>query len=333
MTALVQVRDLKVTFASEQGAIHAVNGVDFDLLPKKTLCILGESGSGKSVTLRSLMRLHSPKRTTITGTINVDGVDIVAASESQMSAIRGCLVSMIFQEPMTALDPVFTIGRQIEETIIRHEDTSHRAARARALELLDLVQIPSARQRLDAYPHELSGGLRQRAMIAVALAVRPKLLLADEPTTALDATVQIQVLLLLKRLQAEMGMGVIFVTHDLGVAAEVADRIAVMYAGRFIEEGAAEDILRRPQHPYVEGLLGATVSVASRGKRLISIPGSPPNLRRLPQGCAFAPRCSFVIPDCRTAIPDLVGMAPDRTVRCLRPAATRERLVAEERVS
>ncbi|HEY0220562.1 MAG TPA: ABC transporter ATP-binding protein, partial [Afipia sp.] len=264
---------------------------------------------------------------------NVDGADIVAASENQMSAIRGGLVSMIFQEPMTALDPVFTIGRQIEETIIRHEGNSRRAARARALELLELVQIPSARQRLDAYPHELSGGLRQRAMIAVALAIKPKLLLADEPTTALDATVQIQVLLLLKRLQAELGMGVIFVTHDLGVAAEVADRIAVMYAGRFIEEGASEDILRRPQHPYVEGLLGATVSVASRGKRLISIPGSPPNLRKLSQGCAFAPRCSFVIPGCRIAMPDLVEGASDRAVRCLRPATTRERLVVEERVS
>jgi len=331
MTPLVQVRDLQVAFASERGAIHAVNGVDFDLQAKETLCILGESGSGKSVTLRSLMRLHPPKRTTITGTIKLDGVDIVTASENQMSDVRGRLVSMIFQEPMTALDPVFTIGRQIEETIGRHEGVSRRAARARALELLELVQIPSARQRLDAYPHELSGGLRQRAMIAVALAVKPKLLLADEPTTALDATVQIQVLLLLKRLQAELGMGVIFVTHDLGVAGEIADRIAVMYAGKFIEEGTAEDILRRPQHPYVEGLLGATVSGASRGKRLVSIPGAPPNLRTLPQGCAFAPRCSFVIPACRTDVPELVGFSDGRTVRCIRPAATREPLVAEER--
>ncbi|RTL49482.1 MAG: ABC transporter ATP-binding protein [Bradyrhizobiaceae bacterium] len=328
MVPLVQVRDLHVTFASERGDIHAVNGVDFDLWPKETLCILGESGSGKSVTLRSLMRLHPPKRTTISGEINVDGVDVVTTTEKAMSLVRGRLVSMIFQEPMTALDPVFTIGRQIEETIIRHEGVSHKTAYARALELLELVQIPNAKQRLNAYPHEMSGGLRQRAMIAVALAAKPKLLLADEPTTALDATVQIQVLLLLKRLQAELGMGIIFVTHDLGVAGEIADRIAVMYAGKFIEEGSSDDVLRRPQHPYVEGLLGATVTGASRGKRLVSIPGSPPNLRTLSQDCAFAPRCSYVMPACRSGVPGLVQSEDGRAVRCIRPASTRERLVA-----
>ncbi|MFG1409791.1 ABC transporter ATP-binding protein [Xanthobacter sp. VTT E-85241] len=320
---LVKVRDLNVAFVSKEATLHAVNGVNFDLAPKETLCILGESGSGKSVTLRSLMRLHPPKRTRITGTIEVDGTDIVAASERELSSIRGRLVSMIFQEPMTALDPVFTIGKQITETIRRHEGVSHQEAQRRALDLLELVQIPSARQRLDAYPHELSGGLRQRAMIAVALSVRPKLLLADEPTTALDATVQIQVLLLLKRIQAELGMGVIFVTHDLGVAGEIADRIAVMYAGRFIEEAPAEALLEAPEHPYVEGLLGATVTPASRGRRLTAIPGSPPNLRTLPVGCAFAPRCTSAEPNCRAAVPDLRALAPDRTVRCIHPAGLR----------
>ncbi|MFG1425631.1 ABC transporter ATP-binding protein [Roseixanthobacter glucoisosaccharinicivorans] len=334
---LVKVRDLNVAFVSKEATLHAVNGVDFDLAPKETLCILGESGSGKSVTLRSLMRLHPPKRTRITGTIEVDGTDIVAASERELSSIRGRLVSMIFQEPMTALDPVFTIGKQITETIRRHEGVTQQEAQRRALDLLELVQIPSARQRLDAYPHELSGGLRQRAMIAVALSVRPKLLLADEPTTALDATVQIQVLLLLKRIQAELGMGVIFVTHDLGVAGEIADRIAVMYAGRFIEEAPAEPLLEAPEHPYVEGLLGATVTPASRGRRLTAIPGSPPNLRTLPTGCAFAPRCPSVEPACRAAVPDLRAIAPDRTVRCIHPAGLRPpmppamALAAEER--
>ncbi|MFG1462397.1 ABC transporter ATP-binding protein [Xanthobacter sp. DSM 24535] len=320
---LVKVRDLNVAFVSKEATLHAVNGVNFDLAPKETLCILGESGSGKSVTLRSLMRLHPPKRTRITGTIEVDGTDIVAASEHDLSAIRGRLVSMIFQEPMTALDPVFTIGKQITETIRRHEGVSHREAQRRALDLLELVQIPSARQRLDAYPHELSGGLRQRAMIAVALSVRPKLLLADEPTTALDATVQIQVLLLLKRIQAELGMGVIFVTHDLGVAGEIADRIAVMYAGRFIEEAPTEPLLEAPEHPYVEGLLGATVTPASRGRRLTAIPGSPPNLRTLPEGCAFAPRCIYTEPACRAAVPPLEAIAPQRAVRCIHPAGAR----------
>jgi peptide/nickel transport system ATP-binding protein len=224
---------------------------------------------------------------------------------------------MIFQEPMTALDPVFKIGSQIAETIIRHEGTSRAEAERRALDLLELVQIPSAKQRLDAYPFELSGGLRQRAMIAIALSCRPKLLLADEPTTALDATVQIQILLLLRRLQQELGMGVIFVTHDLGVAAEIADRIAVMYAGRFIEEGATSALMRGPLHPYTQGLLGATVHPGLRGKRLATIPGAPPNLERLPQGCAFAPRCTRAEPACLTEVPAARRPSPGRAARCV----------------
>ncbi|MDB5554495.1 MAG: Peptide/nickel transport system ATP-binding protein, partial [Rhizobium sp.] len=242
---------------------------------------------------------------------------MVDISDAKLNSLRGRLVSMIFQEPMTALDPVFTIGRQIAETIIRHEGISRADADRRALDLLELVQIPSAKRRLAAYPHELSGGLRQRAMIAIALSCRPKLLLADEPTTALDATVQIQVLLLLHKLQQELGMGIIFVTHDLGVAGEIADRIAVMYAGRFVEEGPVRDVMRTPMHPYTRGLLGATVHAGMRGKRLTTIPGAPPDLSDLPPGCAFAPRCSEVTRSCTTEVPALHKLGPERGARCV----------------
>jgi peptide/nickel transport system ATP-binding protein len=314
---LVRARRLAVKFTQRNGFVHAVNGVDFDLNERDVLCILGESGSGKSVTLRALMRLNPPSKTLMSGTLVVGGHDVVAASERQMSALRGAFVSMIFQDPMTSLDPVFTIGRQITETILRHERIDRSEARRRALNLLELVQVPSARRRLDAYPHELSGGLRQRAMIAIALSCRPKLLLADEPTTALDASVQIQILFLLREIQQEMGMGMIFVTHDLGVAGEIADRIAVMYAGRFIEEGPVEDLMQTPLHPYARGLLGATVHDGSRGSRLVTIPGAPPDLRHLPDGCAFAPRCSETEGICLEGIPSLRRPSAGRAVRCV----------------
>jgi peptide/nickel transport system ATP-binding protein len=316
--ALVHVRDLTVRFVLRDATVHAVNGVSFDLAAREVLCILGESGSGKSVTLRALMRLNPPRRTRLDGTVIVGGHDMRAAPESALPDIRGRVVSMIFQEPMTALDPVFTIGRQIAETVIRHEGLSRQDAERRALELLDLVQIPSAKRRLAAYPHELSGGLRQRAMIAIALSCRPKLLLADEPTTALDATVQIQILLLLRRLQQEMGMGVIFVTHDLGVAGEIADRIAVMYAGRFVETGPVVALMRAPLHPYTQGLLGATAHGGLRGARLTSIPGAPPSLERLPASCAFAPRCSHAESRCLAAIPALRQAGAAQSARCVR---------------
>ncbi len=317
---LVEVEDLTVRFVSRDATIRAVNGVSFTLGPRETLCILGESGSGKSVTLRALMRLNPPGRTVMGGTVRVGGHDVVAASERQLADIRGGVVSMIFQEPATALDPVFTIGQQIRETIRRHERVGRAEADRRALELLELVQIPSARRRLASYPHELSGGLRQRAMIAVALSCRPKLLLADEPTTALDATVQIQILLLLRQLQAELGMGVVFVTHDLGVAGEVADRIAVMYAGRFVEEGPVGALMQAPLHPYSRGLLGATVHEAARGTRLTTIRGAPPNLEHLPPGCPFAPRCDEMEPACTLAVPGLRRPVPDQAARCIRVA-------------
>jgi peptide/nickel transport system ATP-binding protein len=221
---------------------------------------------------------------------------------------------------MTALDPVYTIGQHLVEMIRRHKGGTRAQARARAIELLDLVKIPSAARRLDAYPHELSGGLRQRAMIAIALSCGPRLLLADEPTTALDATVQIQVLILLRRLQQELGMGTVFVTHDLGVAAEIADRVAVMYAGRVIEEGPVADVLRAPAHPYTAGLLASTVHDQAPDQDIAAIPGSPPDLRRLPPGCSFAPRCALATQACRQAFPDPVYPAPGRMARCLRVA-------------
>ncbi len=314
---LVKLRDLTVRFVSRDSNVSAVNGVSLDLAAGESLCILGESGSGKSVTLRALMKLL-PKKALVEGGIEVAGRDVQAMNEGQLQDFRGSTVAMIFQEPMTALDPVFTIGTQIAETVCRHERISRSAGMARALELLELVQIPSAKRRLAAYPHELSGGLRQRAMIAVALACRPKLLLADEPTTALDATVQIQVLLLLRELQEKLGMGVIFVTHDLGVAGEIADRVAVMYAGRVVEEGPVGAVMRRPLHPYPQGLLGATVHAGLRGQRLTTIPGAPPSLENLPPGCAFAPRCALAEPACTVAVPEARMVGADRMARCIK---------------
>jgi len=311
-----------VTFKTRDRTVHAVNGVDLDLAAGEVLCILGESGSGKSVTMRALMRLL-PRFAQVTGRIEVAGRDVVAMTETELQDFRGGDVAMIFQEPMTALDPVFTIGRQIAETVQRHEGASRSAGMARALELLELVQIPSAKRRLDAYPHELSGGLRQRAMIAVALACKPKLLLADEPTTALDATVQIQVLLLLRKLQEQLGMGVIFVTHDLGVAGEIADRVAVMYAGKVVEEGPVDAMMRAPLHPYPKGLLGATVHPGMRGKRLTTIPGAPPSLEVAPTTCPFQPRCAESVPACLEEIgPAPRFPTPGRMARCVKvPAA------------
>ena len=314
---LAEIRDLQVRFVSREATVHAVNGVSFTVKPGEVLCILGESGSGKSVTLRALMRLLPPRRTRIEGGIRVCGEDVLAMPDWQLRDLRGGLVSMIFQEPMTALDPVYTIGHQIGEIVRRHTGVGRAAARARALELLDLVRIPSAERRLDAYPHELSGGLRQRAMIAMALSCKPRLLLADEPTTALDATVQVQVLILLRRLQRELGMGMIFVTHDLGVAAEIADRIAVMYAGRIVESGPVADLLRAPAHPYTAGLLASTVHGQARDRDIEAIPGSPPDMRRLSPGCAFAPRCARRRPECRETVPTPRFPASGRMAACI----------------
>jgi peptide/nickel transport system ATP-binding protein len=314
---LAEVRDLTVRFTSREATVHAVNGVSFTVQPGEVLCILGESGSGKSVTLRALMRLLPRRRTQIDGVVRGDGQDVLAMPSRELRDLRGGLIAIVFQEPMTALDPVYTVGQQIGETVRRHTGCDRRAARVRALELLELVRIPSPERRLDAYPHELSGGLRQRAMIAMALSCNPRLLLADEPTTALDATVQVQVLILLRRLQRELGMGMIFVTHDLGVAAEIADTVAVMYAGRIVESGPVAEILATPAHPYTAGLLASTVHGQPRGHDIDAIPGSPPDLRRLPQGCSFASRCARRMAECRISVPEPRSLAPGRMTACL----------------
>ena len=313
---LVEIDDLHVRFVTREATVHAVNGVSLSVNSGEVLCIIGESGSGKSVTLRALMRLLPPDRTRISGGLRVAGKDVLALDRRGLRDLRGSMVSMIFQEPMTALDPVYRVGQQIVEMIVRHKGCSRAQAEARALELFDLVKIPEAKRRLAAYPHELSGGLRQRAMIAMALSCGPSLLLADEPTTALDATVQIQVLILLRRLQREMGMATIFVTHDLGVAAEIADRIAVMYAGRIVETGPAVEVLRTPAHPYTRGLLASTVHDQDRDADIAAIPGAPPDLRRLPTGCAFAPRCSFATGHCSAALPVPMKLSARHLASC-----------------
>jgi peptide/nickel transport system ATP-binding protein len=317
MTPIVNMKNLHVRFVGER-TVHAVNGVNITLNQGEVLGLLGESGSGKSVTLRALLRLLPPKRSEISGSIRVGDEDVLALDPAALERFRGGTVSMIFQEPMLALDPVYTIGDQIAETVVRHLGASWADGRKRALDMLENVRIPSAKRRLDSYPHEMSGGMRQRAMIALALSCKPKVLLADEPTTALDATVQIQILLLLRELQREMGMAVIFVTHDIGVAVEISDRIAVMYAGRIVETGSLRDVVRTPKHPYTRGLLSSTVHGAQRGKRLEAIPGAPPRLDRLPQGCSFAPRCNLVAAECHASDIPVTSLAAHHDVRCLK---------------
>ena len=313
---LLAVEELNVRFWTREGKIAAVNGVNFTLEKGRVLGILGESGSGKSVTLRAILRLLPSHHTRVSGRVFLHGTDLFGLSESEMRQARGRKIATIFQEPMTALDPVFTVGRQIEETIVRHEGVSYAAAHQRARELLEMVQIPSPEQRLSSYPHELSGGMRQRAMIAIALSCRPELLLADEPTTALDATVQAQLVLLLRSLQKQLGMAVNFVTHDIGVITEVADEQAVMYAGRFVEYGPVRTVMRAPKHPYTEGLLNSTAHRGQRGKPLHSIPGSPPDPSNLPPGCSFAPRCPLVEDGCLGSLPDETWIEADHLVRC-----------------
>ena len=316
---VIDIRDLSVTFHRSRKSVKAVNGVSLSVKAGEVVALLGESGSGKSVTMRSLLRLH-PKGTDIAGSMTVSGRDVMALSTRELGQLRGATVSMVFQEPRLALDPVYTIGRQIEETIMRHEKVSRQAASERALALFQKVRIPSPERRLKNYPHEMSGGMLQRSMIAMALACNPKVLLADEPTTALDATVQIQILLLIRELQKEYGLSVIFVTHDIGVAAEVADRIAVMYAGRIVEEGRVGDIIRDPKHPYTKGLLGARVELAHGRDRLVTIPGSPPDLAAMPPGCAFAPRCGQASDICLRDVPLLKPIGETGNIACIQYA-------------
>jgi peptide/nickel transport system ATP-binding protein len=317
---MLRVEDLTVRFRRRGTDVAAVNGASFSLRRGETLTILGESGSGKSVSLKALMGLL-PDYAETQGKVWLNGKEILGLPAPALAKLRGGAISMIFQEPMAALDPVYTIGEQIAETIVQHEGVDSRTAMRRALGLLEQVKIPSPERRLKNFPHEMSGGMRQRAMIALALACSPSVLLADEPTTALDVTVQIQILLLLRQLQQELGMAIVFVTHDVGAAAEISDRIAVMYAGRFIESGTTHEIMRNPQHPYTQGLLSSTVHGGMRGKKLETIQGTPPNLAHLPPGCAFAPRCRYAADVCSSDIP-VVTSETGSMVRCVRAVET-----------
>jgi len=319
---MVRLRDLSVSFDGGRKPVQAVSGVSLEVQRGEVVALIGESGSGKSVTLRTLLRLHPERRTRMGGMVQVDGRDVLAMSQRELAGFRGKVASMIFQEPLLALDPVYPVGAQIAESIRRHEPVTQAEAWRRALALFERVRIPSPERRLQAYPHEMSGGMRQRAMIALALACNPRLLLADEPTTALDATVQIQILLLLRELQRDLGLSVIFVTHDIGAAVEVADRIAVMYAGRIVEEGTARELIRSPRHPYTIALLKSRAHGAlARGTRLETIGGAPPDLSALPAGCAFAERCALADEACRAAQPPAAELAPGHRVRCIRTDA------------
>ncbi|MFC2015464.1 ABC transporter ATP-binding protein [Chloroflexota bacterium] len=301
MDFILEVKDLKTYFTMQEGVVKAVDGISFSLDPGEVLGLVGESGSGKSMTCRSIMRVIPAPGEIVEGHIYYRGEDILTWSESRMTQFRGSEVSMILQEPMTALNPVLTIGEQIVETIVQHEDLSRNQARESAIDLLRLVGIPSPERRIQEYPHQFSGGMRQRAMIAIALACRPQVLLADEPTTALDVTIQDQIIRLIADLQRELEMSVIWVTHDLGVVAQICDRVAVMYAGRIMELATVIELFENSRHPYTYGLMESIPTGVSREGRLIPIPGQPPNLLNLAPGCPFAPRCRYAMDDCLTA--------------------------------
>ncbi|WOI57697.1 ABC transporter ATP-binding protein [Palleronia sp. LCG004] len=321
--SLVDIRNLNIRFRGARN-VHAINDLTLELEQGETLALLGESGSGKSVTLKALLRLLPPRRTDIDGVMKVNAVDVMSLKGRALQDYRGGEVSMVFQEPGLALDPVYTIGHQIAEAVRRKTGVSRDEAMSTALDMLRRVRIPSPDRRLRNYPHELSGGMLQRVMIALALSCRPRLLLADEPTTALDATVQIQILLLLRALQREFGMGVIFVTHDIGVAVEVSERIAVMYAGQIVEEGTTREIIKSPRHPYTKGLLAANLHDVARGTRLDAIPGAPPPLDTKPDACPFAPRCPLAEARCRAALPPVHRIGPRRRVACIHADAPME---------
>jgi peptide/nickel transport system ATP-binding protein/oligopeptide transport system ATP-binding protein len=316
---LLEVRDLSIHFFTEEGVVRAVENVSFEIYPGEILGLVGESGCGKSVTGLSLLKLIPiPPGQIVSGEILFDGRGVLQLEEKEMEKIRGNDISMIFQEPMTSLNPVFTIGDQIMEAILLHQGLHKTEARKRTIEMLDRVKIPSPEKRIDSYPHQLSGGMRQRAMIAMALSCQPKFLIADEPTTALDVTIQAQVLHLLKEIQRDMGMSVMLITHDLGVVAEIADRVAVMYAGRIFEYGPIQAIFGKMRNPYTRGLMGSIPQLTERKARLNAIPGQVPDPMNLPVGCKFHPRCDLMIEDCKKEEPPLFKVNGDHFSRCIR---------------
>ena len=322
-TPLLEIDNLETHFFTPDGVVRAVNGVSWAVHPGETLGIVGESGCGKSVTALSILRLvANPPGRIVGGAIRFAGSNLLALRESEMEAVRGNEISMIFQEPMTSLNPLMTVGRQIGEAIALHQGVSHRAALAAAIEMLRRLHIPEAERRAHAYPHQLSGGMRQRAMIAMALSCNPKLLIADEPTTALDVTIQAQILDLMRELQQTLGTAIVLITHDMGVVAENADRVVVMYAGRKVEEARADDLFDRPGHPYTRGLLGSLPNLelaaraGGRRRRLNEIGGMVPSLADLPRGCAFAPRCGLATEQCCAAYPPLEQHRPGHWAAC-----------------
>jgi peptide/nickel transport system ATP-binding protein len=331
---LLRVEDLHVEFHTEDGVVHAVDGITYQVYRGRTLGIVGESGSGKTVASMTTLGLTRGAGAHISGRILFEGRDLVALSEGELRAIRGNEIAMIFQDPLSSLHPLYSVGFQLVEAILAHRDVSKAKARERAIELLGLVGIPDPARRVGDYPHEFSGGMRQRAMIAMALANEPKLLIADEPTTALDVTVQAQILDLLERLQRELDMAIVIITHDLGVVAEMADDIAVMYAGRIVETASAELVFAGPEHPYTWGLLKSIPTLSSpRDEQLVPIPGTPPSLIHRPSGCHFHPRCPYAQPEHSRIDPPLEPVLDEPThhVACLLEAPTRRALWAELR--
>jgi len=333
-SAFLDVRDLRIHFPTDDGLVRAVDGLSFTVERGQSLAIVGESGSGKSVTSLGILGLYNKRNARVTGEIYLDGQELVNATPDAVRALRGQKMSMIFQDPLSSLHPYYTIGWQIMEAYRVHNDVSKAQARERAIELLRRVGIPQPDKRVDDYPHQFSGGMRQRAMIAMSLSCNPELLIADEPTTALDVTVQAQILDLMKDLQQEFNSAIIVITHDLGVVAEVADDVVVMYAGRAMEYGKVGDIFYEPEHPYTWGLLGSVTRMdRERTERLLPIPGNPPSLINVPSGCAFHPRCAFrdLVPGdgCRTIVPGLDEAAPGHSARCLIPTDERARVFAD----
>ena len=325
--SLLEVRELKTYFRTDDGIVKAVDGVTFSVEKGQTLGVVGESGCGKSVTCLSIMGLN-PKATTISsGEVLFNGDDILHAPSAKLRDIRGNKIAMIFQDPMTSLNPVYTIGKQLEEAILLHRDVTKKEARSRSLELLKAVGIPRAERRIDDYPHQFSGGMRQRVMIAMALVNDPDLLIADEPTTALDVTTQAQILDLMMRLQQDFGSAIMMITHDLGVVAETADDVIVMYAAKIVEQGSAETIFKRPHHPYTWGLLGSLPRLDADVERLVQIKGQPPSLLNPPRGCRFHPRCPYVFARCKQEDPELLPVSNDgvHLQRCFLDEETKDR--------